>query len=176
MYQNHPEWLVHSLAGEPIHIGTVTEGVDKLFALDTTHSGAQAYSIPLTLRLLSGASVTSRWISWKTARLRASTARRRPPLWRLSERIAMQYLAEAKVDLSRGRHRRDKKTGVTILLPHGDKRHILSHPVSWPISRYGILISAISQTPSTFISRHYSYSAVCIRACLPFSRSLRRQV
>ena len=43
VYQNHPEWLVHNLAGEPIHIGTVTEGVDKLYALDTTHPGAQAY-------------------------------------------------------------------------------------------------------------------------------------
>ena len=43
VYQNHPEWLVHNLAGEPIHIGTVTEGVDKLYALDTTHPGAQEY-------------------------------------------------------------------------------------------------------------------------------------
>ena len=45
-----------------------------------------------------------------------------------SGRIALQYLAEAGVDLSRGPRRRDKKTGITILLPHGEKRHILTHP------------------------------------------------
>lgn len=43
VYANHPEWLVHNLAGEPIHIGTVVEGVDKLYALDPTHPGAQGY-------------------------------------------------------------------------------------------------------------------------------------
>ncbi len=43
-------------------------------------------------------------------------------------RIAIQYLTEAKVDLSRGHQRHDKKTGVTVLLPHGEKRHILTHP------------------------------------------------
>ena len=43
IYTHHPEWLVHNAQGEPIHIGFVTEGVDPLYALDTTHPGAQAY-------------------------------------------------------------------------------------------------------------------------------------
>ena len=43
VYTHHPEWLVHNAQGEPIHIGVVTEGLDHLYALDTTHPGAQAY-------------------------------------------------------------------------------------------------------------------------------------
>jgi alpha-galactosidase len=43
IYTHHPEWLVHNAQGEPIHIGAVTDGVDRLYALDTTHPDAQAY-------------------------------------------------------------------------------------------------------------------------------------
>jgi alpha-galactosidase len=43
IYSHHPEWLVHNAQGEPIHIGSVTNGLDHLYALDTTHPGAQAY-------------------------------------------------------------------------------------------------------------------------------------
>jgi len=43
IYTHHPEWLVHNAQGEPIHIGVVTEGLDRLYALDTTHPDAQAY-------------------------------------------------------------------------------------------------------------------------------------
>jgi alpha-galactosidase len=43
IYTHHPEWLVHNAQGEPIHIGLVTDGVDHLYALDTTHPDAQAY-------------------------------------------------------------------------------------------------------------------------------------
>ena len=43
IYTHHPEWLVHNAHGEPIHIGLVTDGVDHLYALDTTHPDAQAY-------------------------------------------------------------------------------------------------------------------------------------
>jgi alpha-galactosidase len=43
IFTHHPEWLVHNAQGEPIHIGFVTEGVDHLYALDTTHPEAQAY-------------------------------------------------------------------------------------------------------------------------------------
>jgi alpha-galactosidase len=43
VYQNHPEWLVHNAAGEPIHIGYVTDKKDPLYVLDTTHPGAQEY-------------------------------------------------------------------------------------------------------------------------------------
>jgi alpha-galactosidase len=43
VYQNHKEWLVHNVAGAPIHIGHVTEKKDPLFVLDATNPGAQEY-------------------------------------------------------------------------------------------------------------------------------------
>ncbi|MEO6912202.1 MAG: alpha-galactosidase [Edaphobacter sp.] len=43
IYAHHPEWLVHNAQGEPIHLGFVTDGVDQLYALDTTNPSAQAY-------------------------------------------------------------------------------------------------------------------------------------
>jgi len=43
VYQNHPDWLVHNAKGQPIHIGWVTGHNDRLFVLDCTNPGAQAY-------------------------------------------------------------------------------------------------------------------------------------
>lgn len=44
VYENHKEWLVHDAKGQPIPLGDVwDEKVDTLFALDTTHPGAQEY-------------------------------------------------------------------------------------------------------------------------------------
>ena len=43
VYQHHKEWLVHNAAGEPVHIGFVTNGREPLYVLDTTHPGAQEY-------------------------------------------------------------------------------------------------------------------------------------
>lgn len=45
VYEHHRDWLVHNLAGEPIHIGRVGGGknFDELYALDTTNPGAQEY-------------------------------------------------------------------------------------------------------------------------------------
>ena len=43
VYQNHLDWLVHNAKGEPIHAGWVVDGQDQIFALDTTHPGAQEY-------------------------------------------------------------------------------------------------------------------------------------
>jgi alpha-galactosidase len=43
VYQNHRDWLVHNLRGEPIHIGTVGAKGEELYALDTTNPGAQGY-------------------------------------------------------------------------------------------------------------------------------------
>lgn len=43
VFQNHKDWLVHNLAGEPLHIGYVTEKNDQLYVLDTTNPGAQDY-------------------------------------------------------------------------------------------------------------------------------------
>jgi alpha-galactosidase len=43
VYQKHPEWLVHNAKGAPIHLGNVGGGKDQLYALDTTHPGAQQY-------------------------------------------------------------------------------------------------------------------------------------
>ena len=43
VYQRHPEWLVRNARGQPIHAGSVVDGKDQLYILDTTHPGAQAY-------------------------------------------------------------------------------------------------------------------------------------
>lgn len=43
VYEHHRDWLVHNAAGEPIHIGYVTDKQDRLYALDTTNPGAQDY-------------------------------------------------------------------------------------------------------------------------------------
>lgn len=45
VYEHHRDWLVHNLAGEPIHLGKVggNSKFDELYALDTTNPGAQDY-------------------------------------------------------------------------------------------------------------------------------------
>jgi hypothetical protein len=43
VYTHHPEWLVKNAEGQPIHIGTVADNKDRIYALDTTHPGAQQY-------------------------------------------------------------------------------------------------------------------------------------
>jgi alpha-galactosidase len=44
IYEHHKDWLVHNAKGEPIPIGLVwNQKSDVLYALDTTHPGAQAY-------------------------------------------------------------------------------------------------------------------------------------
>ncbi len=44
IYEHHKDWLVHNARGQPIPIGLVwDQKSDVLYALDTTHPGAQAY-------------------------------------------------------------------------------------------------------------------------------------
>ena len=43
LFQNHKDWLVQNRAGQPIHLGHVTQDKDQLYALDTTNPGAQEY-------------------------------------------------------------------------------------------------------------------------------------
>lgn len=44
VYEHHKDWLVHNAKGQPIPIGDVWgQGTDILYALDTTHPGAQDY-------------------------------------------------------------------------------------------------------------------------------------
>jgi hypothetical protein len=43
VYQKHPEWLVHNANGAPIHLGKASGDKEQLYALDTTHPGAQQY-------------------------------------------------------------------------------------------------------------------------------------
>ncbi len=44
VYEHHKDWLVHNANGEPIPLEDVwRQGVDTLYALDTTHPGAQEY-------------------------------------------------------------------------------------------------------------------------------------
>jgi len=52
VYEHHKDWLVHNAQGKPIQIGFVGRGTtDPIFALDTTHPGAQAY-LRQTYRIL----------------------------------------------------------------------------------------------------------------------------
>jgi alpha-galactosidase len=42
--EHHKDWLVHNASGKPIQIGFAGRGTtDPIYALDTTHPGAQAY-------------------------------------------------------------------------------------------------------------------------------------
>jgi alpha-galactosidase len=44
VYEHHQDWLVHNAKGDPIPIGDVwNQKTDVLYALDTTHPGAQEY-------------------------------------------------------------------------------------------------------------------------------------
>ena len=44
VYEHHKDWLVHNAKGDPIPIGDVwNQKTDILYALDTTHPGAQEY-------------------------------------------------------------------------------------------------------------------------------------
>jgi alpha-galactosidase len=44
VYEHHKDWLVHNAKGEPIPLGDVwDQKTDVLYALDTTHPGAQQY-------------------------------------------------------------------------------------------------------------------------------------
>ena len=44
VYEHHKDWLVHNAKGDPIPIGDVwNQKTDMLYALDTTHPGAQEY-------------------------------------------------------------------------------------------------------------------------------------
>jgi len=44
VYEHHKDWLVHNAEGQPIPLEDVwRQGVDTLYALDTTHPGAQEY-------------------------------------------------------------------------------------------------------------------------------------
>jgi hypothetical protein len=51
VFQHHPDWLVKNAAGRPIHAGTVVDGKEALYIIDTTNPGAQAY-LRLTYRTL----------------------------------------------------------------------------------------------------------------------------
>jgi hypothetical protein len=51
VYEHHKDWLVHNAAGEPIQLGREVTNFDKLYALDTTHPGAQEY-LRQTYRIL----------------------------------------------------------------------------------------------------------------------------
>jgi alpha-galactosidase len=44
IYEHHKDWLVHNAKGDPIPVGDVwNQKTDVLYALDTTHPGAQEY-------------------------------------------------------------------------------------------------------------------------------------
>ncbi len=75
--------------------------------------------------------------------------------------IALQRLREASVDLSRITYRDDQKTGVTLLLPHGDLRHILTYPgVIDQMDRADLDVGYLSS------SRHFHISSLFLQTGL----------
>lgn len=75
--------------------------------------------------------------------------------------IALQRLREASVDLSRITYRDDQKTGVTLLLPHGDHRHILTYPgVIDQMDRADLDVGYLSS------SRHFHISSLFLQTGL----------
>ncbi len=75
--------------------------------------------------------------------------------------IALGRLREAGVDLSRVTFRDDKSTGVTILLPHGGERHILTYPGVMDAMTVGDLdVSYLSA------SRHFHLSSLFLQTGL----------
>jgi alpha-galactosidase len=51
VYEHHSDWLVHDAHGNPVLIGYVDDRTDRLYVLDTTNPGAQAY-LSQTYRVL----------------------------------------------------------------------------------------------------------------------------
>ena len=43
VYEHHPDWLVHTRDGKPVHLGKVGNNFDELYPLDSTNPGAQDY-------------------------------------------------------------------------------------------------------------------------------------
>jgi len=43
IFAEHKDWLVHTVSGQPIHLGWANNHRDRLYALDTTNPGAQEY-------------------------------------------------------------------------------------------------------------------------------------
>ena len=95
VYEHHKDWLVKNLAGEPIHIGTVHgQNSEELYALDTTHPGAQEYLRYTYRTLVKDWGVhSSRWTLWIPQRWREFTtaptprrSRRCAPAWKSFDR------------------------------------------------------------------------------------------
>lgn len=75
--------------------------------------------------------------------------------------IALKRLKEAGVDLSRVTYRDDKPTGVTVLLPHGECRHILTHlGVMDEMTTADLDVSYLSR------SRHFHISSLFLQTGL----------
>ena len=67
IYEHHKDWLVHNAKGDPVPLGDVwDQKTDVLYALDTTHPGAQEYLREtyktLTREWGSGSSNSTSWI------------------------------------------------------------------------------------------------------------------
>lgn len=72
--------------------------------------------------------------------------------------IALDRLSEAGVDISHTRRDRKVPTGITLLLPHGDRRHILTFPGTIPELR-------VADLDFDFLvqSRHFHLSSLYLQ-------------
>lgn len=75
--------------------------------------------------------------------------------------IALNRLRDAGVELSRVTYNADKSTGVTILLPHGRDRHILTYPGVMDAMRVDDL-----DIPYLASSRHFHLSSLFLQTGL----------
>jgi sugar/nucleoside kinase (ribokinase family) len=73
-------------------------------------------------------------------------------------RIALEHLSDAGVDVSHTRRDHSIPTGITLLLPHGDRRHILTFPGTIPQLRVADLdFDFLTQ------SRHFHLSSLYLQ-------------
>jgi sugar/nucleoside kinase (ribokinase family) len=75
--------------------------------------------------------------------------------------VARKFLAEADVDLSHFRRKSGATTGVTLVLPHGKRRHILTYP--------GVMAEmTVNDLPYEYLSsgRHFHLSSLFLQTGL----------
>jgi sugar/nucleoside kinase (ribokinase family) len=107
-----------SIAGE-INLDLIMYGLPELMPVERELLGTD-----FQLTLGSSSAILAHNLSVLTARVGFVTLVGKDPLGR----VALERLSEGGVDLSRVRtHRGHTSTGVTLILPHGKERHILTY-------------------------------------------------
>ena len=83
-------------------------------------------------------------------------------------KFCVEHLSESGVDVSGVKRLPNKNTGVTVILPLGEKRHILTIRARLLIWTICTLTWTISGTRRTFIFHPFFCCARCVPNCLSF--------